>query len=176
MKIRNKNININSIQNIQKLYNIKSIKENYTLCKNNTVILIYEVTPLLITDNIDDVFNNISIGYMEFLKSMVFDFKIYIENTNYSVNYSVNSINEEKNKLKIEYLDNLQKLISETNIYYKKFYIIVTLNNISYIDEVDRYIAILKTTGVKLKKLSNEKEIENVLVSSMNRRESCIQK
>ena len=169
-------ININLIENIEKLYNIKTIFENHYVNSENKIVVIYEVTPVVITENITETQEKICSIYLEFLKTMNFDFKIYIENDYFKVDKKeIKNDNSYKDNLKKEYLNNLEKLIDKDKVYVKKFYMIVTLNNINEFEELNRHISLLKSIGIEINMLNTKEKIKHIIFKSFNRGNLCIQ-
>lgn len=158
------------IDNIENLYNIKDIYENHYINNENNAVVIYEITPIVITDNINETQDKIYEFYLEFLKTIDFDFKIYIENDYYEVKNQNITTNEYKESLREEYFNNLKELVNKNQVFIKTFYLIVTVKNINELKELDRHINILKNIGLEIKLLDSKQKIEYVLYKSINRR------
>ena len=158
------------IDNIENLYNIKDIYKNHYINNENNAVVIYEITPIVITDNINETQDKIYEFYLEFLKTIDFDFKIYIENDYYEVKNQNITTNEYKESLREEYFNNLKELVNKNQVFIKTFYLIVTVKNINELKELDRHINILKNIGLEIKLLDSKQKIEYVLYKSINRR------
>lgn len=168
-KIKNTNTNKSNISDIESLYNIKTIYEDYYINNENKIVIMFEIDPIVITNLTKDIEELIYTIYSEFLKSINNDFKIYIKNDNYKVKQIKEENNSFKSELKNEYINNLKFLIKENDVFLKKYYIIITTNDLKEIKDVEKQIYTLNNIGLNVKRISNINKIKELIKESVNR-------
>lgn len=164
-----KNINTHDVLDIETLYDIKTVYEEYYLTKDDKIVIIFNIEPIIITHLTVDIKEKIYNIYNEFLKSLNYDIKIYIQNDKFKVKEYKESANSYKDMLKKEYIDNLRTLVHENDVYLKKYYILITLSRQSEIVEVEKQVYSLKNIGLNINKVCSKNEIKLLIQESVKR-------
>ena len=115
------------------------ILENGIIKIKNNYIRIIEVFPINFNFKSDIEKESILENYKNFFKSLKIDFQIciYSQKENLSKYFNqININNQKENEIKEEYELYLNNLIRENNIYYKRFFICISVIE----DEVKNYL------------------------------------
>lgn len=160
---------------ISKLYNISGIYDTYICIKESNkkkYIHIYNIKPVVILNSSKIDMQKIIQNYSEFLRSVNYNFQIFIENEEININSYFSNINIEENSNKksiIEvYKKEFEKLLVKNSIYVSNYYIIVSLYEKESEAELNHLINNLNETGVTVEKLMKEEILEKFIYSKIN--------
>lgn len=177
---KNKFIKNNIYEDISTLYDVVDICDNYILVKKSkglSQIHIYKIEPVTLLNSTKYVMDNILNTYIEFLRSMNIDFQIYMENTKVNMNDYFNHIvltdkNTNKEKLARIYKGELESFFNDNNIYVFNYYIILTIDSKSNLDEINKDIYNLEKVGVCILKLEGKDILSSFIYSKINKVEN----
>jgi|GEM_PF-3010453 len=176
-QIKNQFTKNNIYEDIYKVYDVVDINDNCILTKKNNVlkqIHIYKVEPITILNITESITANIITLYTEFLRSMNYDFQIYIENcqvniNNYFENIIIDDENINKNKLAKIYKSELETSLNENNIYICNYYIVIAIEEENDLNDINKNIYSLSKIGVSIEKLQGKEKLDNFLYSKSNK-------
>lgn len=163
-------LNFKRFADIESVYNIIDIKDEYILSKEGDKlnrIYIYEIDPIPIINISQDIQNNISNTYTTFLREINVDFQVLVINKKISLNNFFNSKNSSINNEK--YLYDMRVKIRDDKIFYAKYYLIVALKKQEQIEDIDKIIYILKNCGCDVARIKDKTKIENFLYECINK-------
>jgi hypothetical protein len=177
---KNNFITKNIYADISILYDIVDVNDNGILIKHQNSLKqvhIYKVEPIMVLNIEESICKNVINSYTEFLRGMNYDFQIYIENTKVNINNYFNNINLDdmsinKNKLAQIYKLELEKSLSENNIYIFNYYIALLIENNYNIEEINKNIYNLCKTGVSIEKLQGKDNLDSFVFSKINKVEN----
>lgn len=171
------NIVSNKFKDINEIYNVVKITEEYIVTKENNnyfKVYIYKVKPIILLDLSDDIKEKIILEYKEFLRQINFDFQILIINkevkfADYMIEVLNNSVHD--NKIYNEYVKDMELKFKNENIFDTIFYIIVKIKDNQYlkVENVDNSLKILDKIGCKIKRINNKKSLEIILNKGINK-------
>ncbi|MEG1705430.1 MAG: hypothetical protein RR290_02515 [Clostridia bacterium] len=171
-KIKNKKINY---EDISKLYNIISINEEYISIKHQNKIKhlhIYKIEPVVILNSSKANLQNIIQNYSEFLRSINYNFQIFIENEKVNINNYFKGINIEENSHKVAVIDMYKKefenVLSQNNIYISTYYIAVSLNENDNVSELNNILYNLSKSEIVVEKLKGKEFLEKYIYLKVN--------
>jgi hypothetical protein len=164
-------------KDIKEIYNIINIKDGSISIKEGNMcskILIYEVKPLILLDLSENIKENITIQYKEFLRQINFDFQILITNRKYNYNNYLENIKQytmKNNNLYENYVLDMEEKIKKESIFETLFYIVVSIKETQSltVENVDNTLLILDKIGCKVEKILEEEKIYDVLNFSINK-------
>lgn len=113
--------------------------------------------------------------YNEYLRSMKYEFQIYISNQKINIqNYILNleSISKQNPKTETkEYIKSIKEELTKEKIYVTKYYIIVALDRTETEDiiQVDTMVNKLNNIGCKVKRIKVKKELCKILYEGINK-------
>ena len=141
---------------IEKIYRINKIDDNY-IYKGNSFYVIFKITPiLLISSNIN--YQRIIDTYLEFLKSLNIDFKIY-----------QNKVEVKFNEKYTSYYKDISEILKNSNIKDKEIYISYCLDNIKQMGDIENSMKVLNKIGIKYEKIQGKNEIEEFIYRNINK-------
>lgn len=162
---------------VSTVYDIVEIKDNYLLIKYKNVLKqlhIYKIEPVTIVNVTESNCNEVIDIYTEFLRSMNYDFQIYIENTkinlnNYFNNITLDNKNINKNKLASIYKKELENMLDENSVYIYNYYIVLALDNENEIDEISKNIYNLCKIGILAQKMIGKDVLDKFIYEKANK-------
>ena len=157
---------------IESIYNIVYIKDEYILTKENENfrhVYIYEINPIPIINISNDIQKNISSVYTTFLREINVDFQVLVINKKIDFNQVFNS--NKFNQINSKYFSDMRVKIKDDKIYYSKYYLIVALKKQDQVENIDKMIDIFKNCGCNVKRIIGKNEIELILYECINKRE-----
>lgn len=138
-------------------------------------VYIYEIEPVTFLNFSMELQTNILNLYNEYLRSMKYEFQIYISNQKINIqNYILNleSISKQNPKIEAkEYIKSIKEELTKEKIYVTKYYIIVALDRteIEDIIQVDVMVNKLNNIGCKVKRIKVKKELCKILYEGINK-------
>ncbi len=166
-------------KNIDELYNIKDVTDEYILVKRNKSqerIYIFKVKPLVLLDMSVETKQDIINIYMQFLKELTLPFEICISNKKIDVDNYINTYFLNKSKQINEdifkaYVDELRTELKKDDIYETVIYIIVSENvkKQSEINDIKRTLVKLEKIGCKVEQIVNKDKLKEVLFNAINK-------
>ena len=138
-------------------------------------VYIYEIEPVTFLNFSMELQTNILNLYNEYLRSMKYEFQIYISNQKINIqNYILNleSISKQNPKTEAkEYIKSIKEELTKEKIYVTKYYIIVALDRteIEDIIQVDVMVNKLNNIGCKVKRIKVKKELCKILYEGINK-------
>lgn len=136
---------------------------------------IYEIEPVTFLNFSMELQTNILNLYNEYLRSMKYEFQIYISNQKINIqNYILNleSISKQNPKTEAkEYIKSIKEELTKEKIYVTKYYIIVALDRTETEDiiQVDTMVNKLNNIGCKVKRIKVKKELCKILYEGINK-------
>ena len=166
----------NKFKNINEIYNITNITDEYIITKENSnysKIYIYEIKPIILLDLSDEVKEKIILEYKECLRQINFDFQILIVNKKLNFDEYIQKINNNicDNKIYNEYLSDMKLIFKNENIFESLFYIIVKINDKQCfkVENVDNSLKILEKIGCKVERIKDKVLLETILNKGINK-------
>lgn len=168
-------------KDITRLYNIKSIEEEYVLVNYkgvDTKIYMYKIEPIVMLGLSSNEKENILTVYKELLRQVNFDFQILMLNSKLNVdNYiktliSKTNISQVENiKLKNKYIKDIKAKLIKENIYETDYYIIIsiTYNMNTKITSIDNIIKKLNKIGCATRKVYGKNNLIDLLYRCINK-------
>lgn len=138
-------------------------------------VYIYEIEPITFLNFSMELQTNILNLYNEYLRSMKYEFQIYISNQKINIqNYILNleSISKQNPKTEAkEYIKSIKEELTKEKIYVTKYYIIVALDRTETEDiiQVDTMVNKLNNIGCKVKRIKVKKELCKILYEGINK-------
>lgn len=138
-------------------------------------VYIYEIEPVTFLNFSMELQTNILNLYNEYLRSMKYEFQIYISNQKINIqNYILNleSISKQNPKTEAkEYIKSIKEELTKEKIYVTKYYIIVALDRTETEDiiQVDTMVNKLNNIGCKVKRIKVKKELCKILYEGINK-------
>lgn len=138
-------------------------------------VYIYEIEPVTFLNFSMELQTNILNLYNEYLRSMKYEFQIYISNQKINIqNYILNleSISKQNPKTEAkEYIKSIKEELTKEKIYVTKYYIIVALDRTETEDiiQVDTMVDKLNNIGCKVKRIKVKKELCKILYEGINK-------
>ena len=138
-------------------------------------VYIYEIEPVTFLNFSMELQTNILNLYNEYLRSMKYEFQIYISNQKINIqNYILNleSISKQNPKAEAkEYIKSIKEELTKEKIYVTKYYIIVALDRTETEDiiQVDTMVNKLNNIGCKVKRIKVKKELCKILYEGINK-------
>ena len=138
-------------------------------------VYIYEIEPVTFLNFSMELQTNILNLYNEYLRSMKYEFQIYISNQKINIqNYILNldSVSKQNPKTEAkEYIKSIKEELTKEKIYVTKYYIIVALDRteIEDIIQVDVMVNKLNNIGCKVKRIKVKKELCKILYEGINK-------
>lgn len=138
-------------------------------------VYIYEIEPVTFLNFSMELQTNILNLYNEYLRSMKYEFQIYISNQKINIqNYILNleSISKQNSKTEAkEYIKSIKEELTKEKIYVTKYYIIVALDRTETEDiiQVDTMVNKLNNIGCKVKRIKVKKELCKILYEGINK-------
>lgn len=165
-------------EDINKLFNFVDITDSYVLVKDKEKtkkVYIYEIEPVTFLNFSIELQTNILNLYNEFLRSMEYEFQIYISNQKINIeNYisNIKSISKNiSNTIQDDYIIAITDELEKEKIYVTKYYIIVALdrNSDEDISNVDAAVNKLNYIGCNVKRIKVKKELMSILYEGINK-------
>lgn len=163
-------LNFKRLGDIESVYDIIDIKDEYILSKENDKLLkiyIYEIDPIPILNISEDIKNNISNSYITFLREINIDFQILVINKKLSLEkfFNIDNLNDKYDK----YLKDMRVQLKEDKIFYAKYYLIVALKKQENIEDIDKIVGLLKNCGCNINRINNRDDIQDLLYECINK-------
>lgn len=168
-------------KDITKLYNIKSIEDEYIFVNYkglDTKIYIYKIEPIVMLGLSEEEKENILMVYKELLRQVNFDFQILMINSKLNIDKYIQNIISRTNISKIEnielknkYIKDIKEKLIKENIYEKDYYIIISIsyNTCCNISSIDNVIKKLNKIGCTTKKVSGKNNLKKLLYKCINK-------
>lgn len=166
---------------ISSLFNITEITDECIVKKLNKVvkkIYVYNILPVTILSDNEEVKDKIVDIYVEFLKEINVEFQILLINKKLNIDEYVNKyfskIENDKileKELYNKYIIDLKNKLTQEKIYNTKYYIIVSLNvnDSTKIEDVDNIMEKLNKIGCKVKRLNKKSDYTKILYETLNK-------
>lgn len=168
-------------KDITKLYNIKSIEEEYVLVNYkgvDTKIYMYKIEPIVMLGLSNSEKENILTVYKELLKQVNFDFQILMLNSKLNVDNYIKSLVSQTNisqvenaTLKNKYISDIKEKLVKENIYETDYYIVIsmTYNMNTNILAIDNVIKKLNKIGCAAKRVYGKENLMDLLYGCINK-------
>lgn len=167
-------------KDIEKIYNISDITDNYIVLNNNNNIkkvYIYKISPITLINKREEIIETIVYKYKEILSIVDFDFQILIKNVPFNVDSYIQKVNKKINNNIIrnscmfkKYIENLKLSLEKEKIYDMEYYImVIDSGNINFIENIDNMLKKFKLLGCNVIRVDNKKEICEILNYFINR-------
>lgn len=172
----------NKYKDIAQIYNISDITDDCIKININRAIknvYIYEVIPISILHSSDDMINDISNVYIQFLKEFNLEYQILISNRKFdaeSYMKKYNNLLDEKlgseyKHMKKLYIDDVYDKLSKEEIYSAKYYLIVAIRDqdSTRIEDVDKTVYKLNQIGCSVTRINGTENIKLILYECINK-------
>lgn len=160
------------------MFNFTDVTDSYVLVKDKDKtkkIYIYEIEPVTFLNFSMELQTNILNLYNEYLRSMKYEFQIYISNQKINIqNYILNLESVSKNNPKTEskeYINAIKEELTKEKIYVTKYYIIIAIDRTEDddIQQIDTIVNKLNNIGCKVKRIKVKKELCKILYEGINK-------
>lgn len=171
------NIFNNKFKDINEVYNIVEVKDEYILTLENNIYskkYIYQIEPIILLDLCESEKQKIITYYKEFLRQINFEIQILIVNKEYDLKKYLNDlINSELKVIPMyrEYIEDMENKFKKEKIFDTFFYIIVSIKEKDSlkVENVDNSLNILEKIGCKVERLKSKNMLVKILNKSINK-------
>jgi len=163
-------------KDITKLYNIVDVADGAVITSKGK-INIYEVKPCTVIGESEELKQNIYNAYLVLLKMITFNYQIVIKTGKTDFNEILNILNKNmysadntaQKKMIEQYKEYLFDLSKDIQIFTKTFYIITNKLTRQEETQLTEAFNTVKHLGITLQKITEERDIYNILYNSMNK-------